>query len=83
MGRFLLIVIVGILFFRLLFRYVVPWLLKRKLNKMEDEYKRKQNYQHRENKSEGEVSIEQIPKDQKKKKKMQDDEDYADYEEVD
>ncbi len=86
MLRFFIIVIIGILFFRILFRIIIPWLLKHKVNKMQDEYKQKQDDHRRENKSEGEVTIENIPEDRKsghKKKKKHDDKDYGDYEEID
>ncbi|MEA3446923.1 MAG: DUF4834 family protein [Bacteroidota bacterium] len=86
MGRFLLIVIIVILFFRLLFRVVIPWLLKRKINKMQHQYKQEQDPRKKQDKSEGEVTIENIPEDRKSGKKKgtkHDDEEYADYEEID
>ncbi len=84
--KFILIVIGVILGFRLLFRFVIPWFLKRKINKMQDEYKQNQDTRHKQDKSEGEVTIENIPKDRKsgtKKRKKHDDEEYTDYEEID
>ncbi|MFO7789307.1 MAG: DUF4834 family protein [Bacteroidota bacterium] len=87
MLRFLVIVIVGILFFRILFRIVIPWLLKRKINKMQDEYHQQQQGPRDEKKSEGEVTIKNIPENRKtgnkKKKDRHEDEDFADYEEID
>ncbi|MDA3818990.1 MAG: DUF4834 family protein [Candidatus Delongbacteria bacterium] len=84
--KFILIVIIGILFFRLLFRFVIPWLLKRKINKMQHQYKQEQDTRNKQDKSEGEVTIQNIPEDRKSGKKKgtkHDDEEYSDYEEID
>ncbi|MGC9330582.1 MAG: DUF4834 family protein [Bacteroidales bacterium] len=86
MGRILVIVIIVILFFRLLFRVIIPWLLKRKINKIQHQYKQEQDTRKKQDKSEGEVTIENIPENRKSGKRKgtkHDDEEYADYEEID
>ncbi|HKK69419.1 MAG TPA: hypothetical protein VJ946_14445 [Bacteroidales bacterium] len=84
MARFLLILLLIFLFFRLMFRIVIPWLFRRKVNKMKNEQeKRSQEYRNR-GKKEGDVTIENISDDKKsKRKKEKDKAEYTDYEEID
>jgi hypothetical protein len=67
-----------------MFRIVIPWLFRRKVNQMKNEQeKRSQEYRNR-GKKEGDVTIENIPNDKKSKRKKEKDEaEYTDYEEID
>ena len=75
--RTILIIIIVVYALKLIGRYVIPLLIKRQINKFQQENNR-QNYQQ---KPEGEVTVE---KDKTKDKKFNSDEgEYVDYEEVD
>ncbi len=70
----------------LLFRYIIPWLLRRWVRKMGKNHEQSQGryYRNEANKKEGEVHIDKVPKDKNKdsKGKELDDGEYVDYEEL-
>jgi len=67
---------------RILFRYVLPFLLKRFINrKMEEMSGRANNYQHKEPRREGEITVDYKPSDKKKRNKKNTG-DYVDFEEI-
>ncbi|MFP4664777.1 MAG: DUF4834 family protein [Bacteroidales bacterium] len=84
--RIIIILILIFLFFRMLFRFFIPWLLYRKVKQMQDKQNNAYSNREKRNKSEGDITIENIPEDRKsgkkRRKKFKDNAEYADYEEV-
>jgi hypothetical protein len=77
------IIIIAIIFYaiKLIAKYVMPHLLKKMVNKMENNFY--ENYNHKNYKKEGEVIIEGEPKSNKQKKSNSKDKgEYIDYKEV-
>lgn len=81
--KIILILIALYYLFYLGFRYVFPWLLKRYIRKTQEKFYGNRTQQSRNNKSkkEGEVNIDYMP-DNGKKKKSSDLGEYVDYEEI-
>ena len=85
----LLIIVLIYYLFRLTARFVSPFLLKYFINKTQRDFSNRENgYDKRHRKKEGEVSIDYIPKKDKKRaasgrKETGDEGDYVDFEEVD
>ena len=84
--KFLLFIILVYLFFRLLGRYILPWLVRRYMKNVEkkfyqDQYQEKSKQKKR--KKEGDININ--TKSSKSSSKGSDDElgDYVDFEEID
>ncbi|MCD4772868.1 MAG: hypothetical protein K8R41_05735 [Bacteroidales bacterium] len=69
-------------FFRLFGRYIFPWLLKRFMKNIQNKYQQNTENTSAKKKKNGEVNIDHIPKD---KKKREDDDfgEYIDFEEID
>lgn len=77
MFRFLLGVFIFILFVRVLVYYILPWFIKRKLEKMQA-----QHGQGNDNRKEGEIRVEETTSHKEYPNKS-DIGEYVDYEEVD
>lgn len=77
--NFILTVFIIVLLFRFFFFYVLPWLLKRKIEKMQSQFNQRTQ---QDNRKEGEVHVD---KSQKTVSSVDKDEvgEYVDYEEVD
>ena len=75
--RTILIIIIVVYILKLIGRYVIPLLIKRQINKFQQENNRYSNYKQ---KPEGEVTVET---DSKQNKRFNSDEgEYVDYEEI-
>lgn len=81
--KIILILIALYYLFYLGFRYVFPWLLKRYIRKTQEKFygKSSQQGKSKKQKKEGEVNIDYVPEDEKKKKDS-DLGEYVDYEEI-
>jgi len=79
--RFILIVVAVYYLFKIIARYLLPYLVKRMIGKMADQMTQKQGYQGSSPKPEGKVTIEYKP-ETKKRKATDDYGEYVDYEEV-
>ncbi len=68
-------------FFKLIARYLFPWLLKRYMKNFQNKFHQNTDNTSAKKKKKGEVNIDHIPKD--KKKKDDDFGEYVDFEEID
>lgn len=82
-ARFFFIVIIIYVIFRLLIRYVFPFIVKRYLKRFQNNfYEQNPHLKNQQQKKEGEVNIEHDPSKNSKKKGNDDIGEYVDYEEV-
>lgn len=80
--QFILFIALIYLFFRLLIRYVLPWFLASRINKMQNrQHQTVQDLINKKKKEEGKVSVDYIPN--KKKSSISNGGEYVDYEEID
>ena len=84
MLNFIIWVILIYFAFLLFWRYVLPFILKRYMRKMQQKFTQynNQGFANQTQKHEGEVIIENIPEAPEKEKKPDDENDYVDFEEI-
>ncbi len=86
--KFLIIIILLYVFFRLLGRYILPWLVKRYVKKAQKDFFQRNpgaepEYKDRQKRKEGEVNVKSGPHSAKKGSNDDKLGDYVDFEEVD
>lgn len=82
--NFFIVIVLLYIFFRVLGRYILPYLVKRYINKQKEKfYRQGPYYKEKEDKSKksGDVHIKNIPKEEKKNKNNLGE--YVDFEEMD
>lgn len=79
--KIILFIVIFYYVFFLIIRYLFPYILKRHIKKTQERFYGKQQEQQKHNRKEGDVNIDYVPED--KKKKNGDIGEYVDYEEVD
>ena len=80
--RLVVIMIIVYMIYRLLVRYIIPFLFKAYIKKSQDKfYQQNPNLRKDSLKNEGEVSVDYVPEKRNRKSDVNDD-DYIDYEEV-
>lgn len=80
--NFILVVFIIVMAFRIFFLNVLPYLLKRKIEKMQDGFEQRQSHSERNNSKEGEVHFEKPDSNSKTVGKNNVGE-YIDFEEID
>lgn len=79
--RVIFILILTYYLFKLVGRYLLPWLLKRFMKNVQNKYSQNAGNTNNQSKKEGEVNIKYSPKD--KKNKDEDIGEYVDFEDLD
>jgi len=80
--KLLLIIILVYLFFRILVRYILPWMVRRYIKKAREKfYRQNPHFDHHEQKKEGEMTI-SIKRTKHSKPDTDKIGDYTDYEEI-
>jgi hypothetical protein len=84
MLNFLIWVILIYFVLLLIWRYVLPFLLKRYMRRMQQKFSRytDEKFENEEKKQDGEVRIEHVPDEIKKESSPVDEDDYVDFEEI-
>jgi hypothetical protein len=83
MVNFLIWVILIYFALLLIWRYVVPFLLKRYLRKIQQRFSQfSEGYQTHEQKREGEINIDSVPDETKKESRPVSEDEYVDFEEI-